>query len=62
MTKLTLRDLFFFFFFFFLRPDITAMVDWALKINYLSIYLFFLRAGHHREAFCPKVTTVRRII
>ena len=21
------------------RPDITAMVDWALKINYLSIYL-----------------------
>ena len=21
------------------RPDITVMVDWALKINYLSIYL-----------------------
>ena len=20
------------------RPDITVMVDWALKINYLSIY------------------------
>ena len=22
-----------------LRPDITAMVDWALKINYLSIWM-----------------------
>ena len=22
-----------------LRPDITGMVDWALNINYLSIYL-----------------------
>ena len=22
-----------------IRPDITVMVDWALKINYLSIYL-----------------------
>ena len=22
-----------------LRPDITVMVDWALKINYLSVYL-----------------------
>ena len=22
------------------RPDITVMVDWALKINYLSIYLY----------------------
>ena len=21
------------------RPDITVMVDWAVKINYLSIYL-----------------------
>ena len=23
----------------YIRPDITVMVDWALKINYLSIYL-----------------------
>ena len=27
------------------RPDITAMIDWALKINYLSIYLN--AGGHH---------------
>ena len=26
------------------RPDITVMVDWALKINYLSIYLAQLPA------------------
>ena len=28
-----------------LRPDITVMVDWALRINYLSIYPIFSGGG-----------------
>ena len=27
------------------RPDITSVVDWASKANYLSVYLTYKRAG-----------------
>ena len=36
------------------RPDMTYAVDWALKVNYLSIYPFYLFVGsldHYGKMF-----------
>ena len=39
-----------------LRPDVTVMVDWALKINYQSIFFFFFLCFFF---FLPKQSTTQ---
>ena len=40
------------------HPDVTVMVDWALKINYLSIYLRPDLPGSTIEGFTRKAEGV----